>query len=157
MRYHPDGPATERDMTRSVLTLLVLAIIASASGRAQDGGLPRIFVDVTPETPRAHVSILMVNQPAARGRDFKCAVQSLIPVKPRGLRDSSRESTGKLPHGGGIVVLKPGLYEVVVVYQTHFKTGHDWGSATLEPGKTYTVNCMGKTFNQLKVRAVEIE
>jgi hypothetical protein len=156
LRYHPDGPAIQSDMTRLLHILLVLAIAASPAGHAQDAGPPRILVDVTQQTPKSQVAVLMVNQSVARGRGFKCAVQFLIPVKPRGLRDPSRASTGKLPHGGALVVLKPGLYEVVVVYQTPFKTGHDWGTTTLEPGKTYAVNCSGETFNQMKVQAVEV-
>ncbi|MFZ5637825.1 MAG: hypothetical protein ACOY82_14685 [Pseudomonadota bacterium] len=144
-------------MKRTARATLAIALTLGAAVHAQDNGIPRLFVDVAPQTPKAEVAILLVNQPQPRGRDFKCAVNHLSPARPNGAKDWTRQATGKLPHGGAYVAIKPGPYDIAVLYQTHLREGNEWGKATFGAGKTYAVNCVGRTFNQLKVRAVEIE
>lgn len=139
------------------LSLMSVAIFGMAPVSAGDGRIPRILVDATSETPRSEIVILLVNQPLKRSRDFKCAVDYLVPVDAHGNRDPERNATGKVPHSGALIVLKPGQYDIGVLYQTHLREGHIFGKGTYEAGKSYAVNCTGKTFNQMDVRSTELE
>lgn len=131
--------------------LAIASTAAAAMVNAQDGGPPKVYVDVAPETPRAEVAVLVVNQPQRRGRDFECAINTIYTV------GMSPKGTGVLPRTGALVVLRPAAYEIGTIYRTHLRDGVEAAQRTFEAGKTYAVNCTGRTLNQMKLRVVEIE
>lgn len=143
----------EPPMKRAALAMFATASIA-ALAHARDGGPPKVYVDVAPETPRTEVAVLLVNRPQRRGGDFECAINAINAVGRVGER---RHGTGVLPQTGALVVLRPAVYEIGAVYRTHLREGAEWAQKTFEAGKRYAVNCTGRTLNQMKIRAVEIE
>ena len=121
--------------------LIVLLLLITPAAQAQNGS--QLLVGVEGDTPKAEVSIVLVNEPQARSKDFYCAVTSIW---------SRSGNTGLLTGDPVLIALKPGKYAVTYEYQTHIR--RSIGGARnheFEAGKTYKVSCKGKTYNQMKL------
>jgi hypothetical protein len=132
-----------RFVTKAFKLLFVCTLVAASAANAA-----QLSLDVRPDAPATEVALLTINAPQERGRDFECVIVALA---------SDGIESGVLPDGVVAAAIKPGRYNVTAGYRTHLKGGQAVVEKMFEAGARYEVACVGKTYNQLRIRVNRVD
>lgn len=130
------------------MTIAVLAAVFGVTV-AHAGTASPIYAGVDASTEASKAAILTVNGTVNQDKGFSCFVRGINPRRGEGPRN--------LPYGPATVVVKPGIYEVSVVFQDSRKEGFEFKEYTFAAGKQYAVDCTGSTPNRVRISVKTVE